>query len=316
MGKRACAVVEQPKLHHPWLIAVWPGMGNVAFNAGIYLLSRLDMRVVAEINTGDLFDVDYVEVKEGIIQPGRRPRNRFFVWADPQGKRDLVLFLGEAQPPAGKYNFCRRIIAYAKELGVERVFTFAAMATQMHPESPSRIFTAATDQEGINELARFEPEVLQDGQIGGLNGVLLGAAEEVGLRGTCLLGEMPHLFRQLPFPKASLAILELFAVLTGIELDLGELAEQARASEQQLVDLLARVEQEYGPLQPAEEAEAVAESAEEGRLTPTDERRIERLFEQATTDRSKAFELKQELDRLGVFKEFEDRFLDLFKHSD
>jgi hypothetical protein len=26
-------------------------------------------------------------------------------------------------------------------------------------------------------------------------------------------------------------------------------------------------------------------------------------------------ELKQELDRLGVFKEYEDRFLDLFKSS-
>ena len=30
-------------------------------------------------------------------------------------------------------------------------------------------------------------------------------------------------------------------------------------------------------------------------------------------DRSRAFELKQELDRLEVFKEYEDRFLDLFK---
>jgi len=41
--------------------------------------------------------------------------------------------------------------------------------------------------------------------------------------------------------------------------------------------------------------------------------RIEKLFDQAAKDRSKAFELKQELDRLGVFKEYEDRFLDLFK---
>jgi proteasome assembly chaperone (PAC2) family protein len=308
-------MAEQPQLHHPWLVAVWPGMGNVAFNAGIYLLSRLEMLSLAEINTGDLFDVDQVEVKEGIIQPGRRPRNRFFVWTDPQGKRDLVLFLGEAQPPTGKYAFCRRIIAYARELGVERVFTFAAMATQMHPESPSRIFTAATDQEALAELERFEPQLLQDGQIGGLNGVLLGAAVEAGLRGTCLLGEMPQLFRQLPYPKASLAILEVFTSLTGIEVDLGELAEQARVTEQQLSDLLERVEQQYGPLQSAEEAQEIAELADEPRLVPADQRQIEALFKQAATDRSKAFELKQELDRLGVFKEYEDRFLDLFKHS-
>ena len=32
-----------PKLNEPCLVAVWPGMGNVALNAGIYLLSKLDM---------------------------------------------------------------------------------------------------------------------------------------------------------------------------------------------------------------------------------------------------------------------------------
>jgi hypothetical protein len=40
------------------------------------------------------------------------------------------------------------------------------------------------------------------------------------------------------------------------------------------------------------------------------------LFERAVKDRSKAFELKQELDRLGVFKDYEDRFLDLFKKAE
>ena len=35
---------------------------------------------------------------------------------------------GEAQPPLGKYTFCRRLIEFARGLGVERVFTFAAMA--------------------------------------------------------------------------------------------------------------------------------------------------------------------------------------------
>ena len=41
--------------------------------------------------------------------------------------------------------------------------------------------------------------------------------------------------------------------------------------------------------------------------------RIEQLFERAAADRSRAYELKNELDRLGVFKDYEDRFLDLFR---
>jgi len=49
------------------------------------------------------------------------------------------------------------------------------------------------------------------------------------------------------------------------------------------------------------------------KLTPEDHARLDKLFDEAGGDRKKAFELKQELDRLKVFKEFEDRFLDLFK---
>jgi proteasome assembly chaperone (PAC2) family protein len=306
-------VTEKPQLDRPWLVAVWPGMGNVALNAGIYLLAKLDMNVIAELDATELFDVDHVEVKEGIIQPGRRPRNRFFTWTSPKAQHDLVVFLGEAQPPVGKYRFCSQLIAYAREVGVERVFTFAAMATQMHPEHRSRVYGAATDRDNLAELKRLELEILEDGHIGGLNGVLLGAAAENGLPGACLLGEMPHIFSQLPFPKASLAILEVFTTMTGIELDLAELAEQARATEQQLGELLAQVEQTYGPQSAAEEEGYSPESVEEERTSEADRQRVEGLFGQAAKDRSKAFELKQELDRLGLFKEYEDRFLDLFK---
>jgi proteasome assembly chaperone (PAC2) family protein len=304
---------EQPQLHHPWLVAVWPGMGHVALNAGVYLLAKLGMNLIAEFEANDLFDVDHVEVKAGIIQVGRRPRNRLFQWTDPKQQHDLVVFLGEAQPPIGKYAFCRQLIAYARQLGVERVFTFAAMATAMHPEHRPRLFGAATDPESLAELKRLELEMQDDGHIGGLNGVLLGAAAEDGLRGACLLGEIPHLFSQLPFPKASLAILEVFTVIARIDLDLAELAEQAKAMEEQLGNLLARMEQSYGQPSPAEEELTVTGGAEEERVRAVDRQRIEGLFAQALKDRSKAFELKQELDRLGVFKEYEDRFLDLFK---
>ncbi|VTR94860.1 Marine sediment metagenome DNA, contig: S03H2_C02747 OS=marine sediment metagenome GN=S03H2_06319 PE=4 SV=1: PAC2 [Gemmata massiliana] len=335
---------EIPKLTHPWFVAVWPGMGHVALNAGVYLLAKLGMTAVAEFEAGELFDVAQVEVKDGIIQPARRPRNRFFVWIDPNKRHDLVVFLGEAQPPVGKFPFCRQVIDYARELGVERVITFAAMATEMRPEHPSRVFGAATDTDGVAELRRLDVTILEEGHIGGLNGVLLGAAAASGLRGSCFLGEMPQVFAQVPFPKASLAILEAFAVMTGIELDLDELAEQAHAVEEQLGELLARVEDQYES--PNEEAEEGA-GDDEGEEFSSDEeesesesssvqhegigyqydgpdepvsqtavQRIEELFARAATDRTKAFELKRELDRLGLFKRYEDRFLDLFKHSD
>jgi uncharacterized protein len=303
------------ELCHPWLVAVWPGMGHVALNAGVYLLAKLDMKLLAEFEANALFDVDFVEVKEGLIQPVRRPTNRFFLWKDPKKKHDLMVFLGEAQPPLGKYPFCKQVITFARDHGVERVLTFAAMATHMHPEHRARVFAAAIDQESLDELKRLELEPLEDGNVGGLNGVLLGAAAEAGLRGACLLGEMPHIFHQLPFPKASLAILEVFATMVDVDLDLSELETQSKNVEKQLGELLSKVEQSLGSEGPSAGEEFQPEPAEEDRISPKDSEQIEKLFETAANDRSKAFELKQKLDRLGLFKEYEDRFLDLFKKS-
>jgi proteasome assembly chaperone (PAC2) family protein len=335
---------DVPKLNRPWLVAVWPGMGHVALNAGVYLLAKLGMTAVAEFEGGDLFDVTQVEVKGGVIQPARRPRNRFFVWTDPKGKHDLVLFLGEAQPPVGKFPFCRQVIDYARDLGVEHIVTFAAMATRMRPEHRSRVFGAATDPAGVEVLRGLHLKVLEDGNIGGLNGVLLGAAAAAGVRGCCFLGEMPQVFAQVPFPKASLAILEAFTRYANVEVDLEELTEQSRTVEEQLGDLLTRVEEQYGQ-QPGvsedededqdtgelsadedEGAEPGGDGGDEGvgyryegpeePVPPSAVQRIEELFTRAAGDRSKAFELKRELDRLGLFKQYEDRFLDLFQHPE
>lgn len=302
---------DKPELHHPWLVAAWPGMGHVALSAGYYLIAKLNMHVLTEFSPSDFFDIEQVEVKNGLLRTASPPRNRVFVWNDPRQKRDLIVFLGEAQPPRGKYQFCTRLIDFSRELGVEKVFTFAAMATQMHPEHESRIFTAATSTAMLEELQHLDLELVQDGNISGLNGLLLGAAADVGLQGACLLGEMPHIFAQLPFPKASLAVLETFTSLAGLSIDLAELAEQARAIDDQLGELLAKVEHET----PASERleEETVEASESPTLSPQDARRIEQLFEQSKSDRSKAYELKRELDRLQVFNNYEERFLDLFK---
>jgi hypothetical protein len=146
--------------------------------------------------------------------------------------------------------------------------------------------------------------------------LLLGAAAEAGLHGACLLGEMPHIFAQVPFPKASLAVLRIFATMTGLEIDFTELAEQASAIEQQLGEVLAKMEEQVGHPYAPEPEQAESEATQETRLSREDSARIEQLFEQSAHDRSKAYELKRELDRLNEFANYEDRFLDLFRKAE
>ncbi|MCE9607896.1 MAG: PAC2 family protein [Planctomycetia bacterium] len=309
---------ETPKLrfNHPWFVAVWPGMGNVAMNAGVYLLAKLGMNVFGEMDTRGSFDIEQVETSDGLILPLRHPQNRLFAWTDPQGKHDLIVFIGEAQPPLGKHAFCSQLIELARRFNAERVFTFAAMATEMTPSEPSRVFCATTDGSLLDELKRHRLEMLRSGRIGGLNGLLPAVAAEASLPGICLLGEMPHVFSQLSYPKASLSILEAFCSVTGMSVDLSELEQQAEAVDQRLAPLWDQLQEAVRRARkPDEESEsAVIPSPEEEGIDPQENQRLELLFEQAGKDRTKAFELKQELDRLGVFKDYEDRFLDLFKH--
>ena len=297
------------------MVAVWPGMGQVAINAGYYLMSKLGMYLECEIDAHELFEISTVDVDEGIIYPAQLPRSRFFVWRDPKERRDLIVFLGEAQPPSGIHAYCRRIIAHAKELGVERIFTFAAMATGMPLEDESRVFAAASRAEELSQCREMDLEILKSGQISGLNGVLLGVAAGRGLTGTCLLGEMPHIFSQLPFPKASLAVLEVFTKISGIPVDFTDLEGQVEVMQQRLRGLMSHIDKVVRAQQEGEDESfgPPLDPDEPAGLDDADREKIEELFAAAGNDRAQAYRLKQELDRLKVFPRYEDRFLDLFQ---
>lgn len=295
-------------------------MGAVGISAAYYLMAKLGMHLLAEFPAQEFFEVENVEVKNGLIRTGKLPRSRLFLWKNPHGEHDLIVFIGEAQPPTKGSAFCTGLVERAKELGVERVFTFAAMGTRMSPGDESRVFGAAIDRETLAEFEQLDVDVMLEGAISGLNGVLLGVAADHGMKGGCLLGEMPHVFPQFPFPKASLGVLQAFSAMAGCSMDLDELEEQGKQIERRLQEILERLERsaeassESSPLIPeADEDEDEDESEEEERLAPGDQQKVSELFEQARRDRSRAYELKRELDRLGVFNEYEDQFLDLFR---
>lgn len=318
-------MAESDELCNPWLIAVWPGMGNVALTAGTYLVEKLGARGLAELSARDLFDIEQVEIKEGIAVPNRMPRNLFFVWKDPAQQRDLMFFIGEAQPSAGGYAFCHRLLDFAIQRGVQRVFTFAAMANpELTPTEVPRVLSVATEQKLLEEMRNLDVDVLREGQISGLNGVLLAAGAERGLEGVCLMGELPYFAIGVPNPKASRAVLKVFSKMADLKLDFRAISRQVKTMEKSLLELMDKMQQakdsEHGFTIPevAKQDEDIEneENEEQVVLDTKAKRLIESLFEMAIQDRSKAFELKQVLDRLDVFDRYEDRFLDLFKKAD
>ena len=232
------------KLNKPWMVAVWPGMGHVAISAGYYLMAKLGMHILAEFPAHELFDVEHVEVKDGLISTGRLPRSRFFVWIDPAGpaRHRRVHRRGAAvEGPIRLLPQTDRVCQDDRSrtgLHVRGDGNRHGARTPNHESSPPR-----PTRRRSNELKQLELQILDDGNIGGLNGILLGVAAESWLRGGCLLGEMPHIFAQLPYPKASLAVLEAFTDhRRRSQIDLTELAEQAREMDHKLGELLAQMQ--------------------------------------------------------------------------
>ena len=309
-------------LRQPWLVAAWPGMGHVGILAATYLLEHLGAERIGEIESQDYFDLSEVAVSGGLMQPPRRPRGVFYAWRDPQGKSDLVIFLSEAQPRTRGYALCEKLIGVALELGVTRVTTFASMASPVDPQASSRVYAMASDPATLAQFTAQGALPLEQGEISGLNGVLLVAAHAQGLPGLCLLGEFPYFAPTLPQPKAAASILRVFCAASGLEVDLAGLDRQAEFVEGRLTELLGELKQsarahlvEHQPELVQPEPVATEQKQEAG-IDPAVIAHVEALFAETERDRSKALELKALLDEHGLFKGYEDRFLDLFKRGE
>ncbi|MBK7878768.1 MAG: PAC2 family protein [Planctomycetes bacterium] len=306
-------------LHEPWLIAAWPGMGGVAQIAAGFLAQTLDAKRLDAVDLRTLVEPRAVDVRSGLVQRAASTHAAFHAWKNPTGGRDLLFYLANEQPEREPWTYCNRVMALAKELGARRVITFAAMGTPIEPRAEPRVFAVATSAPLLEELVTHGAEPLGEGQISGLNGLVLAAAAEQRIEAVCLLGEFPYFAAAIANPKASSAVLRVFERLAGVLVDRKELDAHVPAVEAALDEALEKLrrasEPKGEPAMPAEGEEWKHARPVEPRPTMEEARRIEQLFERASRDKGQALALKSELDRLGVFKRYEDRFLDLFKQA-
>lgn len=311
-----------------WLIAAWPGMGNVGIMAAHTLIEQLGMEPVGALSIDGAFDVEHVTVKDGLIGKPRTPRSVLYRWPDAPAGKGLLILLSESQPNNNGLEIARALLDEAGKIGVERVVTFAALACKLDPAVEPRIATAATDSSILDEMKSAEVAVLTEGQIGGMNGLMLGAAAERDIPAVCMLGQIPFFAAALPNPKTARALLRTFCDLRGIDVDTRDLDDRAEKMEGVFHEMVQQLRQQGrlpdGPEFDDDEGDEAFDTAddaaiESGSSKPSLDARtrqgIEDLFRDARTDRSVAVKLKSELDRLGVFNEYENRFLDLFRQA-
>jgi hypothetical protein len=306
-----------PKLKEPYLLACWPGMGNVALRAGTYLKNQLKAEELAELETFEVYQPAEVAVQHGLAKIPEPPRNKFYFWKNGYGKNDLIIFLSEAQPDLDKgYLYGHRVLEFVQRYEIKKVFTFAAMPVPItHLEKP-KVWAVATDLFLLEELRKLDVQIMPEGQISGLNGLLLGIAKQRKISGICLLGELPLYTIQIENPRASQAVLEILTAMLGIKIDYTELENYAKRLEEEIEKLFDffSVDIKKTKTLSEEDVHKMRKTIEEyTKIPPEAKKKIEELFEQAKKDSTKITELKVILDKWGIFKEYEDKFLDLFE---
>ena len=235
----------RPKLNSPNMLAAWPGIANVATIVATYLRKKLDFKDLAEVDAQYFFDPIGVMARDNVVEEPQFPQSQFFYWKNTPGHSDLILFIGEDQPPVKGYELANCVLDLAGNFKAKRVYTCAAAVTRIHHSEQPKVWGVATNQRLMDDLRKYD--LIQRGnlQIAGLNGLLLGVAKERGVDGICLLGEVPAYASRIQNPMAALAIIEVLGKMLDIKVDTGELAELAEETKERLKQLAAEAMGEY-----------------------------------------------------------------------
>jgi uncharacterized protein len=238
-------IKAHPRLRSPNMVAAWPGIASVSTIALSYLKKGLEFKDLGEVDATHFFDPIGITVRDNVVEEPQFPQSRFYYWKNKPGKSDLILFVGDDQPPVKSYDLANCVLDMADHFKVQRIFTCAAAMTRMHHSEMPKAWGVATKKELTAELKRFD--LMQRGnlQIAGLNGLLLGVAKERNMDAICVLGEVPAYASRIQNPMAALAVLRVLTRMLDVKIDLLELEQIASKAKDQLKQLAAEAMGEY-----------------------------------------------------------------------
>ena len=215
------------------------------------------------------------------------PENVFFTVEFDD--RDLVVLRG-IEPSYRWRSFCRAVTDVARETRCEMVITLGALLADVPHTRAARITGTATDTALVARLgltqSRYEGPT-------GIVGVLNDYCRAEGVPSVSLWAPVPHYLAAPPNPPATLALLERFAGLAGLTVDLDGLARTAQSWREKVDEVAAGdddVRNYVSTLEERFDAEATADGSVSdrswGRLPSGDElaREVERYLREQRDD--------------------------------
>jgi proteasome assembly chaperone (PAC2) family protein len=247
-------IYKEPKLENPVMVASWPGIGNIGIIAVDTLRNMLEAEDLGEIEPWDFFYPKKVLIRNGELKDLEFPSSKFYF--KRTGEKDLLFFIGEEQPADGgrtyaegkkAYQMANLVLDVAQRFGCQRVYTSGAAVAPIHHTTRPKVWAVPNNKGLISEVKTYENTILMSeiegrggqGNITGLNGLLLGVARKRGIEAICVMGEIPVYLQGFPFPypKASKSVLEVLTAALGIEIDMDRISSFIERSDKEIEQL-------------------------------------------------------------------------------
>ncbi|MGC8975216.1 MAG: PAC2 family protein [Thermoprotei archaeon] len=217
-----------------------PGMGRVGYASVNYILEKIGGELVAELYS-TTFPSQLVVNKKGIstLFTGRLYEVDNF-----------LVFTGETQPqnPDGQHEICVELLNHVVSRG--KPASLIATAAYVVPEysDARKVFVAGNDEELLAELSSLGGNILEEGVITGVNGIIVGWASYYGIKSAVMLGETWSTiveFNEVDY-RAVKSVVDLLRSYLRIRIPTEDLLSQAEIVESRIRTALSQVSKLMG----------------------------------------------------------------------
>jgi len=143
-----------------------------------------------------------------------------------RGKRDVILFAGDASPAEEQYEFAQFLLEKAKDMGVTELYSVGARWAEnpLPPEAEPQATGFATDSTGVSKLKKHGVKILADESAPFFSSMVVAMAKEMGIKGYKL--SVDH-GEPSPHVRSVTKLLEILSAMAGFDVDLAELRSKA-----------------------------------------------------------------------------------------
>jgi len=147
-----------------------------------------------------------------------------------------VLVLTGPEPDMRWHRFVTEMVQLASRLGIEQVIGFGAFPAPVPHTRPTRLVSTSTDPDLAGRVG-FLPATIE--VPAGAQGALEYTFGQAGVATIGLWARVPHYASAMPYPAASVALLDELAKLANIEVDTSALQAAAAATNEQIGRLIS-----------------------------------------------------------------------------